>query len=147
MKVWWTFPIKNSDFSEHFVTRGSIYDTFLTWHLGQRTLLRFIFSKHVGLKNRCKHDQQIFFPKMSKIHFPGLRTLRLAIWTRYFRVFPIFLGKFSKYLGTDSWAKFPENLPIFPLKAAIFVRKYMSGLVDLIGCTHASSVLTRIDDR
>ena len=48
LKIWWKFPIKNSDLSENFVTRGSIYDTFLTWHLGQRTLLRSIFSKHVG---------------------------------------------------------------------------------------------------
>ena len=68
---------------------------------------------------------------MSEIYFPGLETLRLAIWTCYFRVFPMFLGNFSKFLGTNFWAKFPEILPIFPLKAAICVRKYMSGLVGL----------------
>ena len=34
---------ENLDLSENLITRGSIHDTFLTWHLGQRSLLGFIF--------------------------------------------------------------------------------------------------------
>ena len=43
------------------------------------------------------------FPKMSKIDFPGLGTLRLAIWTTYFLFFKICLGiafqLFDRFLG------------------------------------------------
>ena len=31
MKVWWKFPIKNSDLSENLIARGSIHEPFLTW--------------------------------------------------------------------------------------------------------------------
>ena len=69
-----------------------------------------------------KKCQKICFPKMSKIHFPGLRTLRQAIWTTHFRVFPIFLCKFSFFCGNNFRTNFPENLPASSLKAVISVR-------------------------
>ena len=47
------FPMENSDLSENLITRGSICDTFLTWHLGQRSYLRSIFSKNVGFSENC----------------------------------------------------------------------------------------------
>ena len=55
-----------------------------------------------------------FFPEMSKIHFPGLGTLRLAIWTTYFLIFPICLGNFFNFCLTDFWSifvYFPLGLP------------------------------------
>ena len=54
------------------------------------------------------------FPKISKIHFPGLGTLRLAIWTTYFPMFPISLGNLFNFLGMSFWAifaYFPLGLP------------------------------------
>ena len=80
-----------------------------------------------------KNDRKICFPNMSKIHFPGLRTLRLAIWTMYFRVFPTCLCNFSDFFWDNCWVDFMENLSILPLKAAIlayFVKLILSGLVD-----------------
>ena len=62
-------PTKISNLSENLLTRGSIYDTFLTWHLGQRTLLRSIFSKNVGPKKRRKMDEK-YFPNTVRNPFP-----------------------------------------------------------------------------
>ena len=69
---------------------------------------------------------------MSKIHFPGLAPLRLAIWTCYFRGFLIFLSISFQFFGDDLWVNFSEHLPILPLKAAILAFKgklILSGLV------------------
>ena len=76
LKFWWKFPIKNSDFGENLITRGSIYDTFLTWHLGQRSCLRSIFFEKCWSKKLSKNRRKIFSPKRSEIHFPGLGALR-----------------------------------------------------------------------
>ncbi len=76
--------------------------------------------------------KKLFFPEMSKIHFPGLRTLRLAIWTCYFRVFPMFLVISPNLGGDDVWSIFTEKLLSLPLKAAILAFKgklILSGLV------------------
>ena len=56
-------------------------------------------KKMVGKK--CQH----FSPKMSKIHFPGLGTLRWTICTTYFNVFNIFEQFFNFFL-TDVWTFF-----------------------------------------
>ena len=42
-----------------------------------------LFDKNVDSKIPKKY-RKMCFPKMSNIHFPGLRTLRIAIWTKYF---------------------------------------------------------------
>ena len=62
LNIWWKLPLKNSDFSENLITRGSIYDTFLTWHLGQRGRMRSIFLKNVGPKKRRK-NVETYFPR------------------------------------------------------------------------------------
>ena len=41
-------------------------------------------------KKSSKNRQKILSPKRSKIHFPGLGTLRWVIWTTYFPISPIF---------------------------------------------------------
>jgi hypothetical protein len=64
--------MKNSDLSENLVTRGSISDIFLTWHLGQRSHMRSIFAKHVEIQNCKRKNRKACFPKMSEIKFPGL---------------------------------------------------------------------------
>ena len=53
---------------------------------------------------------KICFPIMSQIHFPGLGTLRLAIWTTYFPSFPICFG----YFFSIFWPIFEQFLPISP---------------------------------
>ena len=64
-----------------------------------------------------KNGRNIFFPKMSKIHFPGLRTLRLAIWTTYF----IFFQYFSKGLDLMFWTDFGTIFPYFPFKGLLIL--------------------------
>ena len=56
---------------------------------GSRVLILF-FGKMSRCPKKVEHWSKHIFLKMSKIHFPGLRTLRLAIWTTYFLSFPIF---------------------------------------------------------
>ena len=51
---------------------------------------------------------------MSKIHFPGLGTLRLTIWATYFLIFPILLDMFFKFCWIDFsgfFVYFPLGLP------------------------------------
>ena len=58
-------------------------------------------------KNGQKQNPQ----KRSQIHFPGLRALRLAIWTTYFVFLPIFFqGSWSYFLD-----RFLDKFYLFPL--------------------------------
>ena len=41
------------------------------------------FSKNVGILDSTNRRRKCVFPEMSKIHFPGLGTFRLATWTTY----------------------------------------------------------------
>ena len=82
-----------------------------------------------------KNGRNIFVLKMFKIHFPGLRTLRIAIWTRYFQVFPIRLCIFLNFWGTIFGQSLRNNCLCHFLKAillAYFVKLTLSGLVGAI---------------
>ena len=68
---------------------------------------------------------------MSKIHFPGLRTLRLAIWTTYVSVFlHLFIVMFVIFLA-DVSVKFLYFGPIWNLKTAVWPSQ---NRVHLKGC-------------
>ena len=54
---------------------------------------------------------------MSKIHFPGLRTLRLAIWTTYFHLFQYLSKGLDLIFWTDVWVFFPY----FPFKGLLIL--------------------------
>ena len=54
---------------------------------------------------------------MSKIHSPGLGTLRLATWTTYF----LFFQYFSKGPDLIVWIDFWAIFPYFPFKGLLIL--------------------------
>ena len=76
LKIWWKFPMKNSDFGENLVARGAIYEPFLI------CVTPYEAPSEVHLFEKCwsnkssKNTRKICFPKRSEIHFYGLGTLR-----------------------------------------------------------------------
>ena len=73
--------MSNSDLSEHLITRGSIYDTFFNVALWPEEPYEAQFFRTCWHPKFKKHVETYVFSNMFKICFPGLETLRLAIWT------------------------------------------------------------------
>ena len=73
--------MKNSDFGENLIARGSIYEPFLICVTPSEDPSEVHVFENCWSKKLLKNDRNMFFPKRSEIHFYGLGTLRLAIWT------------------------------------------------------------------
>ena len=67
-----------------------------------------IFWKNVEMPKKGRKLVEAYFFRKSQIHFLGLRTLKLAIWTTYFQFFPIF----SQGVDLISWTDFGQIFPI-----------------------------------
>ena len=88
-KKWWTLSMKSPDLNESLKIRGSIYEAVCLGGLACGATRDSCFQQMLEFPIP-KNDRMICFPKMSKIHFPGLGTLRLATCTTDFRMFSIF---------------------------------------------------------
>ena len=106
------------DFPDLFLenlSEGTPYEVFGPWVRWDRGPgnPRFVASSRriASSSSGPKNDQILFSPKVSKIHVPGLGTLRLAIWTTYFQ----FSLHFSTFLGYFFWSFFRTIFRIFAL--------------------------------
>ena len=82
--------MQNSDLSENLITRGSIYEPFLTWRTPSEEPHEVHFFEKYWNPKIEKHRRNIVFSNMSEINFPELGTLRLVVWTIYSQIFNIF---------------------------------------------------------
>merc|ERR1712138_327844 len=80
--------------------------SFLTWHLGQRTLLRSIFSKNIGPKNH-RNIVEKYFPRK------GPKSISLDSG-HLDRPFGPLIFQFFKYVWTLFSINFWTNFAYFP---------------------------------